>query len=82
MGEPPTDKHSIGRKDNDGPYSPENCRWETSNEQMRNTRMNVYGMLSGERLIVADIAEREGVSSTAIRKRMKRGMYQSTEFSP
>lgn len=82
MGEPPTRKHSIGRKENDGPYSPENCRWETSKEQMRNTRRNVYGILSGERLVVADIAEREGVSSTAIRKRMKRGMYQSTEFSP
>lgn len=82
MGEPPTEKHSIGRKENDGPYSPENCRWETSKEQMRNRRCTVYGVLNGERLAMTEIAEREGVSSATIRKRMKKGMYQSTEFLP
>jgi len=73
MGRRPSPNHSLDRKNNDGPYSPENCRWATRTEQARNTRKNVYLSMEGVTMTLPEWAERIGVKPKSLYHRRKRG---------
>ena len=74
MGPRPTPKHQIDRIDNNGPYSPENCRWALRSVQAQNKRNNRAITANGETLLLADWARRLGCSPSAILSRIKAGM--------
>lgn len=65
---------TIERIDNNGPYSPENCRWATKREQTRNTRRNKFITYQGKTLCINDWAAALGIHRKTIASRLKRGL--------
>lgn len=58
MGPRPSLKHSVERDDNDGPYSPGNCRWATQSEQSNNRRGNVVVEYEGRKQTLTQLCRR------------------------
>lgn len=52
---------TLERDDNEGDYSPQNCRWATKKEQARNRRSTRWVEVFGERMSLAEAVERFGV---------------------
>lgn len=64
---------TLDRKNNDGPYCKDNCRWATRREQANNTSTNRFLEVGGERHTVADWARIIGVKPHVIQTKLQRG---------
>jgi hypothetical protein len=73
MGDPPSPTHSVDRRDNDGPYSPDNCHWATKKEQARNSRRNRLLTVDGRTQCVVAWAEETGINPNTLRTRLRKG---------
>jgi hypothetical protein len=74
MGERPKGK-TLDRKNNQGNYEPENCRWITMWEQCRNFRRNVWITVGNETMILQDWADKLGVHEENLRRWYHAGIW-------
>lgn len=70
MGDPPTNTHSLDRRDGSKGYSPENVAWATRQQQNTNRRNTVLIASGGEVLSIAAWARRIGVPDQTLRSRL------------
>lgn len=70
MGERP-EGGMLDRIDNDGPYSPDNCRWSSRKEQNSNRRNCIYVSCDGERVTLREYCRRKDIRYRPIVKRIQ-----------
>lgn len=73
--EPIPRSYTIDRyPDNNGDYSPANCRFSSKSQQNRNTRRTFFVYLNGEKISFIDLVERnKSVTYEVARGRLRRG---------
>lgn len=73
MGRRPTLKHTLDRKDSNGNYGPDNCRWATRREQARNRRSGRMIEYQGVTLCLAEWAEKKNLIPEVLKGRLDNG---------
>ena len=71
MGDRPSKQHTLDRIDNNGPYSPENCRWAIWEVQHRNKRTNRLLTADGVTKHITDWANDLGICIKSLHWRIE-----------
>lgn len=71
VGARPTEKHTLDRIDGNRGYYPDNIRWATNKEQIRNRRSTLRYTFNGVERPLAEWAEMAGVDYEAVKKRVR-----------
>jgi hypothetical protein len=64
---------TLERDDNNKGYGPDNCRWATRAEQVRNRRNSIVVESDGVRMVLKDACAQRGMSYDAVWRRIRRG---------
>ena len=71
MGEKPSPQHTVDRINNEGNYTPSNCKWSTFKEQNRNRRSNRIFEVNGVKLCLVELAEMVDLDAGTLAKRLE-----------
>lgn len=82
IGPCPSDRHSIERINNDGPYCKENCCWATPDVQAQNRRSTVNITHNGRTQCVSNWAKELGINKGTIYSRLQSGWSTEQTLTP
>ena len=71
MGERPSDKHILGRKDTSGNYTSENCFWTTLKKQNNNRKDTIYIEYNNIKKPLREWAEEIGINPVTLWDRIR-----------
>lgn len=79
VGLPPSERHTLDRRENSGNYEPGNVRWATYTEQNRNRRDNVRFMVGEKSQTLREWAEEFGINRSTLTSRIYQGRLTMAE---
>jgi len=83
MGKRPSARHTLDRKNNDGPYTKDNCRWATPTQQQRNRTNTRHLTIDGVCKPLMEWAEEAGIKHQTVATRLRLGWsHHSAVFMP